>query len=387
MAVVPGPMGTSEVRAQERPALIPRIPPSAPPGLADYMRKRFPAARMVSVRPMGADSNGNGTRKVLGYGEPLRIDLQYNDGRRRSVVLHMCRADDYGHDRRADRAGNQLLAYDTFRRIPGHVRALDVGAIIDGDTLQSLARSSELYLLTSYAPGTLYAEDLRKLTTRGKATEQDLRRCDTLARYLVDLHGRRGAWQAPAYRRAIRDLLGHGEGIFGIVDGFPDDVPSAPAGRLRCIEERCLSWRWRLRNRASHLTTTHGDFHPFNLVFDDDHRLHVLDASRGGRGDAADDVTCLAINYIFFALDAPGSWAEGLGVLYRKLWATYLDGGGDQGVLEAAAPYLAWRGLVLANPRWYPHLTPGSRDRLLRLIERTLDARAFDPAWAETLFP
>jgi len=265
------------------------------------------------------------------------------------------------------------------------VQALDVGAIVDGDILVSLARSSEFYLLTHYAPGTVYAEDLRRIARTGVAESLDLGRCDVLARYLASLHAERGGPPA-LYRRAIRDLLGHGEGVFGIIDGFPDGVEGAPRERLQALEERCLAWRWRLKDRDDHLTTTHGDFHPFNILFDEDTDLAVLDASRGARGDAADDVTCLAINYVFFALDVPHAWQRGLGVLWRRLWRIYLQAGGDVGVLQAAAPYFAWRGLVLTNPAWYPQLTTGSRSRLLDLVERALDAETFDPDWAEELF-
>jgi len=52
-----------------------------------------------------------------------------------------------------------------------------------------------------------------------------------------------------------------------------------------------------------------------------------------------------------------------------------------------AAPFLAWRGLVLASPRWYPELPPSARQALLGWIERALDAPSFDPDSAEELFP
>jgi hypothetical protein len=48
---------------------------------------------------------------------------------------------------------------------------------------------------------------------------------------------------------------------------------------------------------------------------------------------------------------------------------------------------LAWRGLVVANPVFYPALSPRARDRLLGFVERVLEAGALEPSWAEELFP
>jgi hypothetical protein len=94
----------------------------------------------------------------------------------------------------------------------------------------------------------------------------------------------------------------------------------------------------------------------------------------------------MAINYVFFALGAPGAWQGGLGSLWGLFWSRYLDRTGDDGLLEVVAPFLAWRALVLSSPRWYPAFDAGARDRLLGLAERALDAPRFDPRWAAELF-
>ena len=73
-------------------------------------------------------------------------------------------------------------------------------------------------------------------------------------------------------------LVGSGEGIYGVVDHYPADVPGAPWTRLASIERRCAEWRWRLREHEGRLCRTHGDFHPFNILFDGD-KLVLLDAS------------------------------------------------------------------------------------------------------------
>ncbi len=160
-------------------------------------------------------------------------------------MFHVATANDFGHDRRADRAAEQLLAYDTFARIPRHVRALDVGAVGEGG-LTSLRDAGEFYLVTEWAEGTPYADDLRRIAGERRLGSDDLARCDALARHLVALHRRRDH-QPARYRRAIRDLIGSGEGIFGMADGYPDDTPAAAPARLHEIERRCLDWRHRLR--------------------------------------------------------------------------------------------------------------------------------------------
>jgi aminoglycoside phosphotransferase (APT) family kinase protein len=357
-----------------------------PAGLTEYIERLFPGARVLAVEPLAPDSGAttDSTSKVEGFGRPMRVRLI--DGTVRDLVWRTASANDFGHDRRSDRAQQILLAFDDFPGMPRHVAALDVGAMLADGRLVSLRDAGELFLVTSYAEGRPYAEDLRRIAGAGIVDEPDLARADALASYLARLHAQPIA-AGPRYRRAIRDLIGHGEGIFGIIDGYPDEVPAAPPSRLRDIERRCIDWRWRLRGRASRLTRTHGDFHPFNVVFRAGVDFTALDASRGCAGDPADDVTAMAINYVFFALDHARAWPRGLGPLWRRFWRAYRRDRDDPGLAEAAPPYLAWRGLVLANPRFYPALTAHARDALLGLVERVLDAGRLDPDVVEALFP
>jgi len=354
-----------------------------PDGLRARLAELFPGARIERVIALGHDAGADGgeSTKAAGYGRPLRVRLALPDGGVREVVFHTARPDDFGHDRRSDRAQAMLLAWDTFARIPRHVPAIDVGAIRERDgALVPLAGTGELYLLTDYSEGTLYADDLRHVAERGAAGDLDLARAETLARLLAEIHAAPGSHPA-AYTRAIRDLLGHGEGIFGLVDSYPADVAGVDQTRLRRIEEACLAWRWRLRGRSERLRRTHGDFHPFNIVFGDGTEVALLDASRGCEGDPADDVACLSINYLFFGMEHRATWATGLGRLWGRFWETYLAASGDADVLAAVAPYFAWRGLVLASPVWYPHLWAADRARILDFVERVLEAERFDPAW------
>lgn len=359
--------------------------PIASGQLRELVGRLFPGASVVAIEPMGPDAGATAgsTTKAAGYGVPVRIVVRDGDVKR-ELVWRVASANEFGHERRADRAAAMVQAFDDFGQIPQHVRAIDLGVIRAGGELMSTRDGTEQYLVTTYAPGTIYAQDLRRIAEERRATLGDVERVDVLARYLAGLHTRI-APPGTRYRRAIRDLLGSGEGIFGIVDGYPDDVPGAPRLRLREIEARCAEWRWRLRDRDARLTRTHGDFHPFNIVFDGG-ELTLLDASRGACGDPADDVTALAINFLLFAIDAPGAWGEGLGVLWRQLWQRYLAERPDRELLEVAPPFLMWRTLVVANPKFYPRLTAKGRDRLLAFATDVLDEHVLDPGRAEELF-
>ncbi|HUB08033.1 MAG TPA: phosphotransferase [Myxococcales bacterium] len=345
----------------------------------------LPGAELESAVPLSADSGTGETQKAVGYVEPLLLTVT-QDGARRRLVLRFGKPDEFGHRRRSDRVQRFLLAFDTAHTLPRHAEVLDVGAVDQGDVLRSLRGCGEPYLLSEFAAGDPYAADLRRVAETGRATSLDLSRSEALARYLAQLHALRLTADA-LYRRTVRDLLGHGEGVFGIVDGYPEGVPAAPPERLQRLERACWEWRWRLRGRDARFARIHGDFHPFNVLFREATDFTVIGAARGSAGDPADDVTALAINYLFFALEKRGeAWDEGLGPLWRSFWATYLDESGDGALLGVAAPFLAWRALVLANPRFYPRLAERDRDALLAFVEDVLAEDSFDPGAAEALF-
>jgi streptomycin 6-kinase len=300
------------------------------------------------------------------------------------LVWRTASPNEFGHNRRADRAAEAVLAFDDFSQIPDHIAAIDVGAVRSNGELVSLRDAGEHYLITTYARGTIYAEELRRIASHG-ARDADVARVDALARYLGRLHT--PISDAVAYRRAVRDLIGDGEGIYGIVDGYPSDTPAAPRARLAKLEASCATWRWRLRDREARLTRTHGDFHPFNIVFGDGTELALLDASRGACGEPADDVTAMMVNYVLFALDVDGAWAGGLRSLWHRFWLGYLRQRVDPDLFTVAPPWFAWRALVVCNPRFYPAMSERARDTLLGFAEGMLDAERMDPKRVDELFP
>jgi phosphotransferase family enzyme len=341
-------------------------------------------AEIVKVTALKSDTiEATVTAKDTGYGAPLRIDVRH-EGVLKSMVLHSATPNPFGHEYRANRAEEMLIAADTFDLVPRHTRVFDVGAF-RGEDFVSLRGTGEFYLLTEYAEGRPYAHDLREIAELGALRPEDLARVDALVRYLVSTHSIKLP-DASLYTRSIRDLLGSGEGIFGIVDGYPPHAEGTSPEQLDLIESLCLGWRSRLKHRYPRLVRIHGDFHPFNVLFDERSELRLLDASRGSAGDAADDVTAMAVNFVFFALDKPSSWQAAFQPLWRRFWSEYVQQSRDAALLDVVAPFLAWRCLVLANPVWYPHVPASARSRLLNFVIRTLRAKTFDPEWANQVF-
>ena len=315
--------------------------------------------------------------KGYGYGTPIRIDYETPGAERRSAVLHTVGAGGFGHEHMADRAQILLWQHRAFNRLPRHIQALDVGGFDCAGDLISLARIEEFCLLTEYAEGECYAGDLERIQASGVARDRDFARADALCDYLVGIH-RDPVNQPALYTRRIRELVGHGECIMGLSDSYPDH-PLITRKVLEDIEHRAVSWRWRLKDRTHRLRQVHGDFHPWNILFDDGVAFSVLDRSRGEYGDPADDLTCLAANYLFFSLQRSGKLEGAFEKLFLRLWDRYTEKTGDRELAEVAAPFFAFRGLVMASPVWYPSLNETIRQRLLAFILAVLDRPVFDP--------
>lgn len=328
----------------------------------------------VRVAPMGGGRQGS---KGYGYGIPLRVDYEV-EGRARSAVLESVRPGPFGHEHMADRAQNLLWAHDAFRRLPRHVASLDVGAVRASGELVPLGDAQEFFMLAELIEGHEYADDLLRIRSNGELLAQDTRRAEALCDYLASIHGLRGT-DPGLYARRIRELVGHGECIFGVADSYPQHGAVSPQV-LEDIERRCVAWRWKLKARAHRLRQVHGDFHPWNILFREEAQFTVLDRSRGEWGDPADDVACLTMNYLFFSLQRSGRLEGAFERLFRDFWDRYLDRTGDAEMLEAVAPFLAFRALVMANPVWYPDLDEGLRHRILHFCISVLDAERFEPA-------
>ena len=315
--------------------------------------------------------------KGFGYGVPYVIEFRVN-GNVKKVVLETLRFEGFGHDYFSDRAQILLWQHAAFNKLPRHVRSVDVGAFTkDGETLKSLGDCGEFFIVTEYVDGSLYHEDLDRIKESGQLTELDEKRCLALSDYLVEIHNvkREAPW---LYVRRARELVGHGECIMGLLDSYPPNLDFVNETSLIDIERDCIIWRWRLKRKAHRLSQVHGDFHPWNVMFQEDVNFTVLDRSRGEWGEPADDVAAMTINYLFYSLQKYGELSGGFERLFRLFWENYLDKTNDHEIFEVIQPFYAWRGLVVASPVWYPSLKKDVRVKLLNFVKNVLRFERFN---------
>jgi hypothetical protein len=332
---------------------------------------------VLAIREEGKKALG-GELKAYGYGTPVFIEYRV-DGEHRQAVLETMSPSSFGHDHFSDRAQSILWEHGAFNTLPRHVCSLDSGAFLRSGAMISTGQTEEFFLLTEFIDGQGYFLDLDRISRTGTATEADQERAAALADYLAEIHAvKRSAPQL--YTRRIRDLLGHGECIMGLIDNYPLLHGFIDQDLLRRIEQKCIDWRWKIKGRSHRLCQVHGDFHPWNILFRQGTDFTVLDRSRGEWGEPADDVTCITINYLFSSLLASGRFAGPCEQLFHQFWERYLDRTGDRELPEVAAPFLAWRGLVIASPVWYPHLPDEVRRRIFAFIENVLSIERFEHA-------
>jgi len=345
--------------------------------LEAYLRRiSGKAVHIEVIKELGGDQGGAAALKAFGYGRPLHIGYQV-DGQRRDVVLRRVRRNGFGREMAADRVAAVWLDYETFNHLPAHVSALDMIGLTEDQALHSLGHVDDLLLLTDYVRGEPYAEDLARIRDTGTVSAQDMARAAALADYLVRIHARKHD-DSLLWRRRLRDLVGHGEGIMGLADSYPADFALAAADDLLELEQAANRWRWRLKPLTHRLSQVHGDFHPFNILFRQGSEFQLVDRSRGAWGEPADDVSCLSINYLFFSLQRDGRLTEPFSSLYRAFWETYLDGNPDDELLVVIQPWFAWRALVLASPQWYANIAEEVRRKLLRFARQVLATSSFD---------
>jgi aminoglycoside phosphotransferase (APT) family kinase protein len=324
---------------------------------------------------MGSDLVGIKIKK-LGegvQGAGFLIDMKTKQGPK-SYVIKGLFPEGLEHDYPSDRAGVFLLDLDEFKNLPKHVKAVDVLAEMEDGSIKSIGGGREYYLLMERAEGRHYFNDLTAFSKKERLDDTDIAKIKTMTSYLTELHYMKKD-SRHLYWRKIRDTIGHGECLMGVFDTYPDGTISYK--EIADIEKKCVDWRAKLKPGFKRLCRVHGDFHPGNIWFKDGGDFILLDRSRGPWGDAADDITALTINYIFFSLNhygqVQGTYFEALKLFYND----YIEKTGDEELLEVVAPFYAFRGSVVANPVFYPDVSPENRRKIFNFIHGVLDDKSF----------
>ncbi len=343
--------------------------------VASYLEELYGTkVKIIDIRPLG-ETQGEEVLKGFGYGRPYLLVYELGGQVREAVLSSMRVQGGFGHDYPSDRAQILLEQHRNFNRLPRHARSLDIGYFTKDGELHSAGKAEEYFILMEKVEGKEYYLDLEQIKKRGRLVELDRRRVVALAEYLAEIHSTKHD-NRQLYYRKIRDTIGHGECIFGLTDSYPEG--SIPPEVLCEIEKKCVEWRWKLRNKYHRLSVTHGDFHPWNILFRQNTDFTVLDRSRGEYGEPADDVSSLTINYLFYSLQQHGKLTGAFQELYELFFETYLEKTRDFELLEVIQPFYVFRGLVVASPVWYPVLPRGVREKIFNFIHNILETKRFD---------
>jgi len=333
----------------------------------NYLRKSYGNdTRLLGIEPLGEGV----------HGAAYLVKFTTSHGEKR-LIMKALFPSRFGHDHYSDRAQVLLLANANYNEMPKHIKAVDVVGE-SPDRFISVKDAKEFYIFMEEARGESYFKDLDTILKRGYLDELDKERAKMLAQFLADIHSLRYSGQDAKilYRRRIRDLIGHGECVMGIIDSY-DSVDFITDGELVVYAGKCLNWWGKIRDKCERLRSVHGDYHPGNIRLQRDDFV-LLDRSRGSWGEPADDVSCLSVNYIHYAIKDRGTFAGPFAELFRLFLEAYLEKTKDDGFFEVAQPFFAFRVLVIANPKFYPDDTTETKRRLIDFGFSVLETERFD---------
>ncbi|MFQ3574054.1 MAG: phosphotransferase [Thermodesulfovibrionales bacterium] len=333
--------------------------------LREYALKKFSNSRAIDIKRLGSGVHGTG----------FMIKVTPDNGDETLLVVKDLYPHGLGHDYPSDRASVFLMALDEYNNIPKHVRAIDVLGIDADGHIHSIGGNKEYYLLMEHVEGTDYFNDLESMKDKPSLTQSDKTKIETMVRYLVSIHSTKKE-DKHLYWRKVRDTIGHGECLMGVFDIYPDGT--IPYEEMAEIEKMCIDWRVKLKSRHHRLCQIHGDFHPGNIWFKGDNDFILLDRSRGPFGDAADDITALTINYIFYSIMYNARFVGAYREAFEEFFSQYISLSKDSELLEVLALFYAFRGAVVCNPIFYPKLQPERRAIILNFIKNILSDDRLD---------
>ena len=334
--------------------------------IEQYIRERFGTTYTVErFLPLGSGAHGTG----------YCLHLSTPEGTKR-LVLKELRGEGFGHDFPPDRAAIFIWDKDYYSLLPKHVKAIDVVQRSLTGELHSLATGKDYYLLMEEAQGQDYFHDLDNMINKAMLNEEDKTRIRLLASYLAQIHQVKKESTA-LYWRKLRDTIGHGECLMGVLDTYPHGLLSYE--EMAELEKLCIDYRAKLKPMYKRLCQIHGDFHPGNILFQQNNDFRLLDRSRGPWGDAADDITAFTMNYIFYSVNHFGSFTGIFKDALELFFNEYISLTSDTELCQTAPLFFAFRGVVVANPLFYPNVTLENRKKIFNFIRGCLQDGAFNP--------
>jgi len=333
-----------------------------PMNVLGYLNEKYGTATIKKIFPLGAGAHGEG----------FRVEFEA-EGVDRTVIVKTLLGESFGHEYPADRAQVFIQAHTAYNLMQNHVKSIDVVGM-GPQGLASLGAPEEYFIVMEEAPGKPYFEDLDRVRGSG-VTEEDRAKVEKLADFLAELHASK-IENPSLYRRKIRDTVGHGECLMGVFDTYP---PTEFTSEIELVQitMKAVKWWGRIKDMGHRLSTVHGDFHPGNIYWEDEN-FTLLDRSRGLYGDPADDLSALAINFIFYDLQQTADFTGPYRELFDLFFERYLSWTHDDEVFQTIAPFFAFRAAVVANPMLYPDVDDKVRRKLFNFAQNILDTDVFD---------
>lgn len=339
--------------------------------LSEYLNEVFGnSTEILSINNLGCG--------VLGFTYLLDIKIK---GKKKRIVLKFANPKGFNQDFPSDRAETLIYANSVYNLLPNHVKSFDIGMINSTGALKKIGEAKDFFILMQYVKGQDYAKDLDRIGKESKLQTLDMERVKLLTEYMARIH--KVKFNSPElYTRRIRDLIGRGDCISGIIDSYPKDERTfsfTSEQELEEIEKKCITWRWKIKGKSDRLCQVHGDFHPFNIIWQKPLKFRLLDRSRGEWGEPADDVSALSINYIFWSLMTFNTFKEPFVKLYEYFMKYYLNLSKDNNLLKVIQPFYVFRSLVIANPIFYPNISNENRRKIFDFMGAILETNEFNP--------
>jgi len=313
--------------------------------LRDYLSKVFSSdITITNIEKLGEGFHAEG----------FLIKTKNKEGQENQYVLKTFRGQGFGHDYPSDRANVVIRSLLDYNLLPNHIRAIDVGSIQDDDSLLSVGKPKDFFIIMEEAKGIDYWIDMHRMRDKGSLSEDDKRRIKLLANYIAKIHSIKynGDNSESLYKRVVRDFVGHGELTMGVIDTFPKKIDFASNQELVEIVKNMVEWWEKIKYKNERLTVVHGDFYQGNIWFDGE-KLVVLDRSRFRYGEPADDTACLTTNFITYSVFAFGEFKDPFKELLELFFMEYFKKRDDPELFKVSPLFHSFRALVCIHPLFY----------------------------------
>lgn len=275
----------------------------------------------------------------------------------KKVVIRIINPVDFSNDYPPDRMTSFWIQHHSAKHLPKHVKSLGIVGINKSTKQIGIVEDfNEFIQVLDWAEGEEYFVDLEKILQTNHVSKDNLKKVLLLSNYLAKIHQKKfkgSKDQALSlYKRHTRDYIGS-RFMIDVLDTYPKEISFTNWNKMHKLVFEVYKYREKYKNNFERLSKIHGDFHPGNIRFQDKNKFIVLDASRAIWGEPADDVACLGINYLWYALKQTGKFKGVFKELFDVFWKNYLDKTQDKEICHTLPMFVAIRSVVLKHPLYF----------------------------------